>query len=92
MGEPKLHLTNHPADTPLDQLAAAIKASWSCEQSHQQLKEESGLDHSECRSWIGLQHHALLCQIAFAFLQSLRVGKKSAGHRRPARRLGHCWP
>ncbi|AWN52725.1 IS701 family transposase [Methylobacterium sp. 17Sr1-1] len=75
-GERKLHLTNHPADTTLEQLAAAIKARWSCEQAHQQLKEELGLDHFEGRSWIGLHHHALLCQIAFAFLQSQRVGEK----------------
>ena len=29
------------------QLAAAIKARWVCEQAHQQLKEELGLDHSK---------------------------------------------
>ena len=32
-----------------------------CEQMHQQLKEELGLDHFEGRSWRGLHHHALLC-------------------------------
>ncbi len=32
-GERKLHLTNHPAETTLEQLAAATKARWSCEQS-----------------------------------------------------------
>jgi hypothetical protein len=54
-------------------LAAAIKARWVCEQAHQQLKEELGLDHFEGRSWVGLHHHALLTQIAFAFLQHLRL-------------------
>ena len=44
-----------------------------CEQAHQQLKEELGLDHFEGRSWGGLHHHALLTQIAFAFLQHLRL-------------------
>ena len=34
-------------------LAAAIKARWVCEQAHQQLKEELGLDHFEGRSWTG---------------------------------------
>lgn len=82
-GERKLHLTNHPAETTLEQLAAAIKARWSCEQAHQQLKEELGLDHSEGRSWTGLHHHALLCQIAFAFLQSRRVGEKKVPAPRP---------
>jgi SRSO17 transposase len=32
-------------------LAATIKAQWICEQAHQQLKEELGLDHFEGRSW-----------------------------------------
>jgi hypothetical protein len=35
----------------------AIKARWICEQAHQQLKEELGLDHFEGRSWQGLHRH-----------------------------------
>lgn len=49
-GERKYYLSNLPADIPLKQLAGAIKARWSCEQAHQQLKEELGLDHFEGRS------------------------------------------
>ena len=78
-GERKCYLTNHPADTPLEALAAAIKARWVCEQMHQQMKDELGLDHFEGRSWRGLHHHLLLCQLTFAFLQHLRLqlrGKK----------------
>jgi SRSO17 transposase len=82
-GERKYHLTNHPADAPLEVLAALIKARWICEQMHQQLKEELGLDHFEGRSWRGLHHHVLLCQLAFAFLQHLRLGGKK--RRYPAR-------
>ncbi len=77
IGERKFHLVSHPADDSLEQLASAIKARWSCEQAHQQLKKELGLDHYEGRSWRGLHHHALLCQMAMAFLQSL-VEKKGA--------------
>jgi SRSO17 transposase len=79
-GETKYHLTNHPADTPLKTLASAIKARWSCEQAHQQLKEELGLDHFEGRSWRGLHHHALITLICFAFLQQerLRENKSAA--------------
>jgi SRSO17 transposase len=69
-GEVKYYLTNHPADTPLETIAGAIKARWACEQAHQQLKEELGLDHFEGRSWLGLHHHTLLTMIAFAYLQS----------------------
>ena len=43
-------------------LARAIKARWICEQAHQQLKEELGLDHFEGRSWIGLHRHALMAR------------------------------
>jgi SRSO17 transposase len=81
-GERKYYLTNHPARTSLVTLARAIKARWVCEQVHQQLKEELGLDHFEGRSWIGLHHHALLTMIAFAYLQHRRL---RAVHRRRQR-------
>jgi SRSO17 transposase len=79
-GEIKYHLTNHPAGTSPKALAAAIKARWSCEQAHQQLKEELGLDHFEGRTWRGLHHHALMTLICFAFLQRerLRENKSAA--------------
>jgi SRSO17 transposase len=82
-GERKYYLANHPADTPLEALATLLKARWVCEQMHQQLKRELGLGHFEGRSWRGLHHHALLCQLAFAFLQHLRLGGKKRPH--PAR-------
>lgn len=91
-GEPKYYLTNHPPRTALRTLAAAIQARWSCEQAHQQLKEELGLDHFEGRSWVGLHHHALLTLISFAFLQHLRLtavrgrGKNPVRTPRPAAR------
>src|SRR3954467_373164 len=83
-GERKYYLSNLPADAALEALAVSIKARWVCEQLHQQLKEELGLDHFEGRSWRGLHHHALLCQLAFAFLQHLRLGGKRS--RLPPRR------
>jgi len=82
-GERKYYLSNLPADASLETLAALIKGRWACEQLHQQLKDELGLDHFEGRSWRGLHHHALLCQLAFAFLQHLRLGGKK--RRQPAR-------
>ena len=77
-GERKYYLCNLPAEASLKTLAAAIKARWVCEQAHQQLKEELGLDHFEGRSWHGLHHHALLTMIAFAFLQTTRVRQNKA--------------
>jgi Transposase DDE domain len=82
-GERKFYLTNHPVHTATRTIIATIKARWSCEQGHQQLKEELGLDHFEGRSWQGLHHHALLTMIALAFLQHLRlreVGRKAQRH------------
>jgi SRSO17 transposase len=78
-GERKYYLSNLPAETPVKQLASAIKARWVCEQAHQQLKEELGLDHFEGRSWQGLHRHCLMCMIALAFLQSQRLQKASGG-------------
>ncbi len=75
-GERKYYLSNLPPEATLEALAALIKARWVCEQLHQQLKDELGLDHFEGRSWRGLHHHALLCLLAFAFLQHLRLGGK----------------
>ncbi|VFU10544.1 transposase (fragment) [Methylocella tundrae] len=72
-GERKYYLANLPAKVSLKRLAAAIKARWVCEQGHQQMKEELGLDHFEGRSWRGLHRHALMTMIAYAFLQHQRL-------------------
>ncbi|MFD1984520.1 IS701 family transposase [Mesorhizobium newzealandense] len=83
-GEQKYYVSNLPADASLKLLAATIKARWVCEQAHQQLKEELGLDHFEGRSWTGLHRHALMTMIAYAFLQSRRL--KAAGRKKKSRR------
>ena len=85
-GERKYYLSNLPPDTTLKRLAGAIKARWVCEQAHQQLKEELGLDHFEGRSWAGLHRHCLMAMIAFAFLQARRLKEIKGGkkNRRPA--------
>jgi SRSO17 transposase len=72
-GQVKYHLSNYPAYFGLEHLVPGLKARWSCEQAHQQLKEELGLDHFEGRSWSGLHHHLLLTMVAYAFLQHLRL-------------------
>jgi SRSO17 transposase len=78
-GERKYYLSNLPNDTPIKVLASTIKARWVCEQAHQQLKEELGLDHFEGRSWHGLHRHALMTMIAYAFLQHRRTRNREAG-------------
>src|ERR1700756_1380129 len=76
-GEKKYYLSNRPKRTSLRQLAASVKARCSCEQVHQQLKQELGLGDFEGRSWTGLHRHALMTCIAFAYLQHRRL--KAAG-------------
>lgn len=91
-GERKYYLSNLPTDTPIKDVAGAIKARWICEQAHQQLKEELGLDHFEGRSWAGLHRHALMTMIAYAFLQTRRLAQ--AGRKKEARARHHnraCW-
>src|SRR5262245_45162112 len=79
-GEKKYYLANLPARNDLRTLAATIKARWICEQAHQQLKEELGLDHFEGRAWQGLHRHALMTIIAYAFLQH-QIGRASCRER-----------
>jgi SRSO17 transposase len=83
-GERKYHLANLPPDASLEKLAAVIKSRWVCEQVHQQLKEELGLDHFEGRSWTGLHRHALMAMIALCFLQHLRLPERGEKRSRPA--------
>lgn len=86
-GERKYYLSNLPTDTDILTLAATIKARWLCEQDHQQMKEELGLDHFEGRSWHGLHRHALMIMIAYAFLQHQRLTeaqREKKSSKRPA--------
>mgnify|MGYP003583608116 CR=1 FL=1 len=82
-GERKYYLSNLPADTSMRDLAAAIKARWICEQAHQQLKEELGLDHFEGRSWTGLHRHSLMTMMAYAFLQTRRLAQAGRKKKSP---------
>jgi SRSO17 transposase len=83
-GERKYYLSNLPPDTGLKRLASTIKARWVCEQAHQQLKEELGLDHFEGRSWRGLHRHALMALIAFCLLQHQRLVTAQRGKKQGA--------
>jgi SRSO17 transposase len=83
--ERKYYLSNLPPDTTLKQLAATIKARWVCEQAHQQLKEELGLDHFEGRAWRGLHRHALMTLIAYLFLQHQRLHAAQRGKKQDRR-------
>jgi SRSO17 transposase len=85
-GEKKYYLSNLPKQTSLRRLVATVKARWSCEQVHQQLKQELGLGDFEGRSWTGLHRHALMTCIAFAYLQHRRLKAAGRGKKGGARR------
>ena len=91
-GEKKYYLANLPAKTDLRTLATTIKARWVCEQAHQQMKEELGLDHFEGRSWQGLHRHALMTMIAYAFLQHRRLATARREKKSMGRRLSQLCP
>jgi len=78
-GEKKYYLSNLPRQASRMRLARMIRARWVCEQGHQQMKEELGLDHYEGRSWQGLHHHLFLTMVAMAFLQHLRLAGRKRG-------------
>jgi len=88
-GERKYYLASLPASAGLKRLAAAIKARWVCEQAHQQMKEELGLEHFEGRSWKGLRRHVLMTMIATPFSNIIaskrRGGKKESQRGRRSR-------
>ena len=72
-GEPRLWLSNLPADTALTDLVRLAKLRWRIERDYQEMKGECGLDHYEGRTWRGFHHHATLCMVAHAFLATQRA-------------------
>lgn len=67
-GSHKLYLSNLPRTAKLLELVQIAYSRWAIEQSYQQLKDDLGFDHFECRSWPAWNHHAVLCAMAFIFL------------------------
>jgi len=71
------HLSNAPADTPLDELARVVKAEHRVEDCIKRAKSEAGLSDYEVRTWTGWYHHQTLSLIATWFLIcETRRGKK----------------
>ena len=86
-GEQKYYVSNLPPDTSLEMLAATIKARWVCEQAHQQLKEELGLDHFRRQildrvAPTRLDDHDRLCIPSIPPPLSSGTEKKESGDRR----------
>ncbi len=69
----KYYVSNLPLTTSLKELVELAHQRWKVEQGYQQLKEELGLDHFEGCSWRGLNHHLVLCFMAYDFLTLLKL-------------------
>ena len=71
------HLSNAPADTPLEELARVVKAEHRIEDCLKRAKSQAGLSDYEVRTWTGWHHHQTLSLIALWFLVlETRRGKK----------------
>jgi len=62
------HLSNAPANTPLNELARVVKAEHRIEDCLKRAKSEAGLSDYEVRTWRGWHHHQTLSLIALWFL------------------------
>ena len=71
--ETKYYFSNLPADTPLMQLAAFVRARWPIEQFYEEAKQECGLGDYQGRRWDGLHRHVALVMLAYSFLVCQRM-------------------
>ena len=55
------------SDTPLKNLVALAKLRWRIEHDYRELKNALGLDHFDCRTYPGWNHHVTLVAVAYAF-------------------------
>jgi SRSO17 transposase len=69
----KYWVSTLPPNTPLKALVKMAKHRWIIERDYQELKQELGLGHFECRNWCGFHHHATLCIAAYGFLVAERM-------------------
>jgi len=84
--ETKYYFSTLPADTPLTQLAAFVRARWPIEQFYEEAKQECGLGDYQGRRWDGLHRHVALVMLAYSFLvyQRMTTEECRAGHFLPS--------
>ena len=76
-GETKYYFSNLPAETPLKELAAAVRARWPIEQFYEDGKQRCGLGDFQGRRWDGLHRHIALVMLAYSFLALTRWQARS---------------
>jgi SRSO17 transposase len=70
--DPTYYVSNAPADTTLETLAAVASSRWSVEQLLEEAKGEAGLDEYEVRYWHSWYRHITLSMVAHTWLTLLR--------------------
>jgi SRSO17 transposase len=68
------HLHRPPTKTLCLKLS---RSRWHIEQYFQRAKDDLGLDHFEGRSWRGFHHHLVLSAIAYLFVLSMYLRRKT---------------
>ena len=70
--ETKYYFSNLPAETPLAELAAAVRSRWPIEQFYKDAKQTCGLGDFQGRRWDGLHRHVALVMLSYSFLALTR--------------------
>ncbi len=65
-------LSNLSEDTDTQRVVELCHLRWRVERDYQDMKQETGFEHYEGRSWPGFHHHLTICMAAHAFLASQR--------------------
>ena len=81
-GEDKYFVSNAPQGTDVELLLRVAFTRAGVEHIFRVVKTETGFDHFEGRSYVGLMRHMTLCQVVFLFIaiHTNRIRKKKSGH------------
>ena len=91
--ETKYFLSNAPADTPLATLLCVAFSRWHIERIFREAKNETGFDHFEGRTYIGLMRHMVLTTVSLLYLakQKQRLATEKGGARSHSSRSVAPW-
>lgn len=73
------YLVFSPEDTTLERVTGVAGIRWKLETSFQALKQETGLDEYETRSWTGWYRHITFSLLAHALLSVIRFKEAKKG-------------
>ena len=74
------YLSNAPAETPLETLAAVASSRWRVEQLLKEAKGEAGMDEYEVRYWHSWYRHITLSMMGHTWLTLVRHEERKESH------------